>query len=193
MGTARVAGRSGLVRVTAWLGSGIAGRLSGKEIDDLLNGFVGAMFALGLRAARCVRRSGTESLQTLRWRKADSNSRSHLTGRCQIRVGSPFVMLGGSALERARKPPRASEDRCGLGAGGCGGGSRFDPPDNVRPLQRTLWLNEAGRLPSGRDARPGRRQRRGRARLRLLSLLELFGPACLPFPAREAGWPPSDA
>src|SRR5262249_28488313 len=29
----------------------------------------------------------------------------------------PFVMLGGLALERARKPPKASEERCGLGSG----------------------------------------------------------------------------
>src|SRR5262249_13393939 len=48
-------------------------------------------------------------LRTRRRSKADSNSRSHLTGPCQIRDGSPFVMLGVSALERARKPPRASE------------------------------------------------------------------------------------
>src|SRR5262245_9500251 len=27
----------------------------------------------------------------------------------------------------------------------------------------------------------------------LLSFLELFGPACSPFPAHEAGWLPSDA
>src|SRR6516225_8451195 len=84
----------------------------------------------------------------LRWRKADSNSRSHLTGPCQIRDGSPFVMRGGSALERTRKPPRAVR-RCGLGSGGRGGGSRFDPPDNVRPLQRALWLKELADFPQG--------------------------------------------
>ena len=56
-------------------------------------------------------------------------------------------MLGGLALERARKPPRASEERCGLGSGGCGGGSRLDPPDNVRPLQRALWLKGLADFP----------------------------------------------
>ena len=56
-------------------------------------------------------------------------------------------MLGGLALERARKPPRASEERCGLGSGGCGGGSRFDPPDNVRPLQPALWLKGLADFP----------------------------------------------
>ena len=56
-------------------------------------------------------------------------------------------MLGGLALERARKPPRASEERCGLGSGGCGGGSRFDPPDNDRPLQRALWLKGLADFP----------------------------------------------
>ena len=102
-------------------------------------------------------------------------------------------MLGGLALERARKPPRASEERCGLGSGGCVGGSRFDPPDNVRPLQRALRLKELADFPQGAmhdqvDANSA--EERG---FELLSFLELFGPACSPFPAREAGWPPSNA
>jgi hypothetical protein len=33
---------------------------------------------------------GTDGLQTRGWRKADSNSRSHLTARCQNRDGSPL-------------------------------------------------------------------------------------------------------
>ena len=57
-----------------------------------------------------------------------------LTRQCQNRDGSPFVTLGGSALERARKPPKTNEGRRGLGSGGCAGGSRFDPPHNVRSL-----------------------------------------------------------
>src|SRR6516165_5692863 len=126
-------------------------------------------------------RRGRET-RTVRWRKADSKSRSHLTGPCQIRDGSPFVMLGGLALERGRKPPRASEERCGLGSGGCGGGSRFDPPDNVRPLQRALWLKGLADFPSGRDARPGRRQRHGRTRLRTVELPRTSWAGWLAFP-----------
>jgi hypothetical protein len=36
-----------------------------------------------------------------------------------------------------------------LGSGGCGGGSRFDPPDNGRPLQRALWLKGLADFPQG--------------------------------------------
>jgi len=43
---------------------------------------------------------GTEGLQTLRWRKADSNSRSHLTGQCQKRDGSPYRVRPRRALAR---------------------------------------------------------------------------------------------
>jgi len=62
-----------------------------------------------------------------------------------------------------------------LGSGGCGGGSRFDPPDDVRPLQRALWLKELADFPQGAmhdrvDANGA--EERG---FELLSFLELFG------------------
>jgi hypothetical protein len=73
-----------------------------------------------------------------------------------------------------------------LGSGWCGGGSRFDPPDHVRPLQRALWLKELADL-SGRamhdQVDDNVSEERG---FELLSFFELFGPAGSPFPAREA-------
>jgi len=94
-------------------------------------------------------------------------------------------MRGGSARERARKPPRAVR-RCGLGSGGRGGGSRFDPPDNVRPLQRALWLKELADFPQVMHDHVDDNGAEERS-FQLLSFLELFGPAGSPFPAREAG------
>ena len=71
-------------------------------------------------------------------------------------------------------------------------GSRFDPPDNVRPLQRALWLKELADFPQGMHdhVHDNGAEERG---FELLSFLELFGPAGSLFPAREAGWPPGDA
>jgi hypothetical protein len=62
------------------------------------------------------------SLQTRCWRKADSNSVP--SDRAVSKQGWLLVTLGGSSLERARKPPRASEERRGLGSGGYATGSR---------------------------------------------------------------------
>src|SRR5262249_61664401 len=63
---------------------------------------------------------------------------------------------------------------------------------DVGPLQRALWAEGAGGLVRARctiGSTPTAEQRG----FELLSFLELFGPAGSPFPAREAGWPPSDA
>ena len=75
--------------------------------------------------------------------------------------------------------------RCGLGSGGCGDGSRFDPPDNVRPLQRALWLKELADFPQGMHDHVDDNGAEERS-FELLSFLELFGAAGSPFPAREA-------
>ena len=137
---------TGATRIIRSIDPGPLGRSRSSQASATFGSAIGCRHAIAVRSTRC-------------WRKAASNSRSHLTGPCQIRDGSPFVMLGGSALERARKPPRASEERCGLGSGWCGGGGRLDPQGDVRPLQRALWVKELADL-SGRDARSGRRQRR---------------------------------
>jgi hypothetical protein len=47
-----------------------------------------------------VDHAGTESLRARRWRKADSNSRSRLTGQCQKRDASPYRMWPRRALAR---------------------------------------------------------------------------------------------
>src|SRR5271155_3848069 len=55
---------------------------------------------------------GTESLQTRRWRKADSNSRSHPTGQCQNRNDTrPLRRSAVSALAGTKIPKRQSEQR----------------------------------------------------------------------------------
>src|ERR1700740_1788775 len=56
-------------------------------------GYAADMIRLG--ALRCSR---PEVRMTLRWRKADSNSRSHLTGQCQKRDG---IAVWGPAAARA--------------------------------------------------------------------------------------------
>ena len=62
-----------------------------------------------------------------------------------------------------------------MGSGGCAGGSRFDPPDNVRPLQWALWLKELADFPQGamhdRVDDNGAEERGSE----LLSFLELLG------------------
>ena len=69
-----------------------------------------------------------------------------------------------------------------MGSGGCGGGSRFDPPDDVRPLQRALWLNDLPDFPQG--AMHGRVDDNGAEErgFELLSFLELFA-GWLAFPS----------
>ena len=66
-----------------------------------------------------------------------------------------------------------------MGSGGYGGGSRFDPPDNVRPLQRALWLKELADFPQG--AMHDRVDDKGAEErgFELLSFLELFGAATI--------------
>jgi hypothetical protein len=70
-----------------------------------------------------------------------------------------------------------------LGSGGYGGGSRFDPPDNVRPLQRALWLKELADFPQG--AMHDRVDDKGAEErgFELLSFLELFWAGWLAFPS----------
>jgi len=72
-----------------------------------------------------------------------------------------------------------------LGSGGCGGGSRFDPSDNVRPLQRALWLKELADFPQGAmhdQVDDNGAEARG---FELLSFLEFFGAVVLAFPRTQ--------